>query len=79
MPNQKKSLRAFEQVLGSTNKNIDIDKIPMNNAAIQKLMTQAKNNNYSSNRKKSSVRGLAMLNPKKGKLGIGVTPKPLSS
>ena len=76
MANPKKATQAFQSVLKGTNKNIDADKIPMRNKAIEKLISQAKNNDYSKNKKNSGIKGLSKLNPKIGRLGSVATPKP---
>ena len=76
MANLKKATKAFQSVLNSTNKNVDVDKIPMRNKAIEKLMSQAKNNDYSKTKKTTGIKGLSKLNPIKGTLGKIQPPKP---
>jgi|GEM_PF-6879655 len=79
MADLKKTTQAFQSVLNSSNKNIDVDKIPMRNKAIAKLMNQAKNNEYAKSKKNKGIRGLAKLNPKKGVLGRTSPPKPTTT
>ena len=76
MADLKKATKAFQSVLNSTNKNVDADKIPMRNKAIEKLLSQAKNNDYSKNKKSKGIRGLKKLNPKTGRLGSPSAPRP---